>query len=120
MSVVLKKVRTTLLIVALSCVATLCWAGASQHINVTTFLREGPGKAYRVIDEVQTGQPVDVADCANSWCRVSFGRASGYVAQNAIENAHGALAKNPHCLVNREAGYHGSDEDVLCESRASR
>jgi uncharacterized protein YraI len=89
-------------------------AVSTEHITFTTYLRAGPGTSYSVIDEAQTGQAVDVGKCSHGWCLVSYAGASGYVAQSTLEEFHTAPTSNRRCIVNRQAGYHGSDDVFLC------
>jgi hypothetical protein len=63
---------------------------------------------------------VQVGKCANGWCEVFYESASGYVAQNTLEALPtDERATASHCILNQQAGYHGSDAVVLCTSPPS-
>lgn len=95
-------------------------ATPERAINLTTYLRDGPGIRYRAVDEAETGTLVSVIGCADGWCKVVEGGVSGYVAQSTLANpTQSAALKNPVCIVGPEASYHGSRDVRYCRSGAS-
>jgi uncharacterized protein YraI len=42
-------------------------------------LRSGPGPAFNVIAVMPPGTKLEVQTCGEEWCRVAFGRRTGYV-----------------------------------------
>ncbi len=50
-----------------------------------TFLYEGPGYRYAVVDEVSQGQVLQILDCGHDWCRVVFdGGREGYIIAEVL------------------------------------
>ena len=91
-------------------------------IRATSYLREGPAIAYRTIDEVAGGVSVQVIACANEWCRIQLGDATGYVASAALNRAPPPTMSpdaRQACFLNPISGYHGTRDEEFC-SPASR
>jgi uncharacterized protein YraI len=93
-------------------------ATPERAINLTTYLRDGPGVRYRAVDEAETGTLVSVVGCADGWCNVVDGGVLGYVAQSTLSapSDQSAPLKNPVCIVGPEASYHGSRDVLYCHS----
>ena len=117
-----QKIAAGTLVVAffLGCDGTFA-ATSDRAINLTTYLRDGPGLRYRAVDEAQTGELVSVIGCADGWCNVLDGGVTGYVAQSTLVIPTGAPTplKNPVCNVSGESSYHGSSDVLFCRSGAS-
>ncbi len=88
-----------------------------REMELTTYLRDGPGVRYRAVDEAETGSLVSVVRCADGWCNVLDGGVSGYVAQSALA-APGVLSpmQNRVCRVDSQASYHGGCDVLFCRS----
>jgi uncharacterized protein YraI len=75
-------------------------------ISTDSNLRSGPGVQAPVVDVLPAGTPIDVGSCAGTWCRVSAGGGSGYLARSLI--AFGGAPGRPVALVyDGGAGYSG-------------
>jgi hypothetical protein len=96
-------------------------ATQERMIDLTTYLRDGPGLRYRAVDEAQMGTLVSVIGCADGWCNVIDGSVMGYVAQSTLvpPGEQAAQLKNPVCIVGPEASYHGSRDVRYCRSGVS-
>jgi uncharacterized protein YraI len=44
-------------------------------------LRAGPGSSFGVIASVPPGTKLDTQNCGEAWCRVTFGRRTGYASR---------------------------------------
>jgi len=47
-------------------------------------LRSGPGAAFGIVAAMPAGSRIDVQSCGEEWCRVSFGRRSGFANRALI------------------------------------
>jgi len=65
---------------------------AVTHSNVN--LRNGPGTNYTVVTLIPAGSSVDVSECQNGWCQVTYQGQNGYIIQSSIAPpAAGASAR---------------------------
>ena len=48
-------------------------------------LRSGPGPAFTITAVLPPGTKLDVQKCAEEWCRVSFGRQTGYTSRALLK-----------------------------------
>jgi len=53
-------------------------------VNATTYLHNGPGRQYRVLDELATDSHVQILACDQDWCRVQSGNAVGYLPRASV------------------------------------
>ena len=53
-------------------------------VNLTTYLRAGAGEQFAALDEIDPEDQVDVQSCANGWCRVVSGSATGYIEESVL------------------------------------
>jgi len=60
------------------------------RVNATTYLHNGPGRQYQVVDELATGTPVQVLTCNQDWCRVQSGNGIGYLPQASLVSGQAA------------------------------
>jgi uncharacterized protein YraI len=111
---------TFLIAFFLNAQATLA-ASPQRIIDLTTYLRDGPGVRYRAVDEAQAGTLVSVIGCAAGWCNILYGGITGYVAQSTLASPAGQTPapKNPVCDVGSESSYHGSRDVLFCRSEMS-
>ena len=59
-----------------------------------TYLYEGPGYRYSVIDEVDQGHPLQIINCSNEWCKVVFdGGRIGYIIAEVLTTGDPAKAE---------------------------
>ncbi len=59
-----------------------------------TYLYEGPGYHYSVIDEVDQGHPLQIINCSNEWCKVVFdGGRRGYIIAEVLTTGDPAKAE---------------------------
>ena len=95
---------------------TCAGARAEQRsVGFTSFLREGPGLRYRVVDEVATNELVDVAQCVDGWCRLMLDRATGFVSEAALVVPHPLRVPGfETCFLNRGNGERGGVPERFC------
>ena len=109
-----------LLSFSMLCIANVA-AADERSANFTAYLREGPGLRYRVIDEIATGQRVDVAECNDGWCRLLLDRATGFVPQGVLDATREERARAPTtCFLNRGNGSRGGMPEQFCYEPASK
>ncbi len=118
-------------------IVSLLGVGAARaepgEITWTTYLYEGPGGHFRVVDEALQAQAVEILGCANQWCHVSYGDQSGYVhaevvvhaGENAANPPAGVLAqpaaalepapKGPCFVANQKGGNGGNELTSFCQ-----
>lgn len=99
-------------------------ASASEAaVTWPTFFRLGPGKQYRVVEELARGTVLDVVSCTDQWCQVGRGRTVGYVDRAALEPPPwqaGTAAAPPGaptgqaCFESRRAGYGEGERFLYC------
>jgi hypothetical protein len=59
-----------------------------------TFMYEGPGYRYSVIDEVSQGQLLQIVACSDDWCKVAFdGGRRGYIIAEVLTSGDPAKAE---------------------------
>ena len=59
-----------------------------------TYMYEGPGYRYAVIDEVSQGQRLQITACGNDWCKVVFdGGRMGYIIAEVLTTGDPAKAE---------------------------
>ncbi len=103
-------------------VATLTGAfglSASAETKMTrfgTFLHVGPGAQYAVSDEIPTRTALDVGRCADDWCEVRYGRASGWVdGRNLVPIAGSPAVVPTNCVDFVRSGWPKAGElERLC------
>ncbi len=54
---------------------TTVWSG---------FLRAGPSRHERILDEIQRGTVVEMLACQGGWCLIRTGRARGWVTEDVF------------------------------------
>lgn len=64
----------------LASTATALAAYATSGVNV----RNGPGTEYRVVDQLQRGEWVDIDRCVGSWCFVRKSGPDGWVSSRYL------------------------------------
>jgi uncharacterized protein YgiM (DUF1202 family) len=72
------------------------------RVNATTYLHEGPGRLYRVLDELATDSRVQILACDQDWCRVQSGNAVGYLPQSSVASAQATPAQTSAAKPERE------------------
>ena len=88
------------------------WSPAQAYpseVGWPTFYRSGPGRNYVVLDELDRGVHLDVAQCEAGWCRVNWENTTGYVEQTALLNPAAFPDKPPvpgpqGCVQSRVTG----------------
>jgi uncharacterized protein YraI len=58
-------------------------------------LRSGPGPAFAITAVLPPGTKLDVQKCAEEWCRVSFGRQTGYTSRTLLKLGSDSYAAVP-------------------------
>lgn len=92
-------------------------------VRATTYLRAGPGTAFRSVDEAAGGATVQVLGCADGWCRIQLGDAAGYVASAALTPGPAPTmppGARQTCFLDPLSGYHGSRDEEFCSPAAPR
>lgn len=90
---------------------------ADAGVAWPTFFRLGPGKQYRVVDELARGVTLDVLACNDQWCQARLGRVVGYVERAALDPgtlAASRPADGQGCFSSRRAGYGAGEEFRYC------
>jgi uncharacterized protein YgiM (DUF1202 family) len=82
---------------------------APGRVNATTYLHDGPGRHFRVVDELATGTAVQVLTCAQDWCRVQSGDGIGYLPQASLVSAKAVPAATPVAKPDGEACVESTD-----------
>ena len=59
-------------------------------------LRSGPGAAFAIMAVLPRGTKLVVQKCTESWCRVSFGRQTGYTSRTLLKLGSESFAAAPH------------------------
>jgi uncharacterized protein YraI len=59
-------------------------------------LRSGPGPAFATVAVLPPGTKLDVQKCTDDWCRVSFGRQTGYTGRALLKLGSESYAAAPH------------------------
>ncbi len=100
-----------------------------------TFMYEGPGLHYMVIDEVTQGQVLSILGCSNGWCEVSYeGGKPGYVTAEVVTTSEPArpapdflpqpaaaiIANPPGPCVEalQTSGNGGKDPSLFCQKKS--
>ena len=103
--------RARVLCGAMVGLAAWCLPAQSESLEVgwPTFYRAGPGRSYVVLDELDRGVRLDVAQCESGWCRVRWEDTVGYVEQTALVDPTAVPAKPPTpgpqgCVESRVTG----------------
>lgn len=60
-------------------------AYAKSNVNV----RSGPGGGFSVVDQLYSGELVDVTECQGSWCYINHDGNDGWVAASYLANSSG-------------------------------
>ena len=125
-----RPLRLSILVLAL-CSTASAWADSGET-TWTTYLYEGPGSHYVVVDEVPQAQALEVLGCAKGWCHVSYGGRAGYVeadvvvhgSDNPVNPPAGVLAqpaaalestpKGPCFTANQKGGNGGNALTLFC------
>ena len=98
----------------------------------TTYLYEGPGAHYMVVDEMPQGTSFDIVKCAQDWCEVSWGERRGFLRQEIVAHGNpatpeaGVLAQPAAAIVpvqpagpcieaNQTSGNGGNAPTVFCQ-----
>ncbi len=95
-------------------------AATEGMVILPSYLHDGPGKQYRVEDELSAGAAVTVLDCAKNWCQVESGRRRGFlpediVARNpAVSPQVTAQARSLRCFDVLRPGYAHGRLFVIC------
>lgn len=86
----LKKIALTLgiAVVALGATAASAYA-ATAYATGSVNVRSGPGTGYRVVDQLNRGERVDVRGCQGNWCRVEKAGPDGWVSANYLTSGRG-------------------------------
>lgn len=66
-------------IAATGALAASAAVAKSGMVDLTTYLRAGPGQQYAVLDEIEPRRQVEVQSCDNGWCRVIIDKAAGFI-----------------------------------------
>ena len=67
-------------------------------VNTKLNVRSGPGQAFNVIAVVPSGSRLDVQNCGEEWCRVGFGRQTGYANRALLQtgvDSYASAAAHP-------------------------
>ena len=60
------------------------WADTPMVVTWSTWLRAGPDKEAKVLNELQAGQTVMSLGCAGGWCQIVEVYAVGYVPERLL------------------------------------
>lgn len=58
----------------------------------TTYLYQGPGTRYSVVDEVPQATRLDDAQCSAGWCKVTLGNRTGFLLAEVVAFGNPAQA----------------------------
>lgn len=84
--------RPWLMTAALLMAAVLPAAADPAIVDSRLNLRAGPGPAFNVIAVIPAGTKLDVQTCGDDWCRVTFGRRTGYASKAMLRTGVDAYA----------------------------
>lgn len=90
--------------------AALPAAADPAVVDTKLNLRSGPGPAFNVIGIVPRGSRLDVQNCGEEWCRVRFGRQTGYASRALLKtgvDAYASVAPRPAPAVEPKATLTG-------------
>ena len=96
----------------------LAW---TTEIGWPTFCRDGPGRRYTVVDELDRGEKVDVVSCDDIWCKVVSKHKTGYVekvnlyAPGAILTKPAAQPTRDGCFEAQQSGYDKGENWRYCQ-----
>jgi Bacterial SH3 domain len=87
---------------------------ARPGIAVTTVnLRANPDTASEVLGKIPGGSRVDVGDCTNGWCAVTWQGRSGHAIATAIDGSGRAPLRAVRRPIPGAPGYDPGDDDVV-------
>ena len=118
-----RPVRQAVRIAVVLAVVGLTRAALADPGVVTwpTYFRTGPGDRFVVIEELATGEAVDVQSCTDHWCKVQIAGVPGYVERaNLGQTAPPSMFPPPTpqqqagCFDSRRAGYEDGDVFRYC------
>lgn len=75
-------------IAAVAMLASSAAGAAAEPATISTKvnLRSGPGGAFDVVAVMPEGSRLDVMKCGDEWCRVKFGRVTGYASRALLKS----------------------------------
>lgn len=81
-----------------------------------------PRYSARVLDEVQRRARLDVASCADGWCRVRYGDAEGHVREDVVHGPRdrverAKVAADPVCFHAAQPGGNAWQDEKFCRTR---
>jgi uncharacterized protein YraI len=83
----LRKTAITLGLAVLTLGATAASAyAAAAFATGSVNVRSGPGTGYRVVDQLNRGEQVDVRGCQGNWCRVVKAGPDGWVSASYLSS----------------------------------
>jgi uncharacterized protein YraI len=72
------------LVAALFVAGTAASFAAAAYATGSVNVRQGPGTGYRVVDQLRSGESVDVRGCTGGWCRVEHSGPDGWVSSSYL------------------------------------
>jgi uncharacterized protein YraI len=98
---------------------TIQWAVplAAKPIATTreTNLRKAPGTGSEILALIPKETTVEVSDCRNGWCRVSWNGQGGYAIARNFDTA--SALRGPNAPVAAWQGDHGSSQKIAKTAR---
>jgi uncharacterized protein YraI len=71
-------------LVAVLALATGAWAKPA-YVSSTVNLRAAPGTTSEIVDKIPGGSLLDVGDCTEGWCAVTWQSKSGFAIETALD-----------------------------------
>ena len=100
-----------------ACVALLTVTGAAAKPGVATStvnLRADPNTASDVLAKIPAGSRVEVGECNDGWCAVTFGGKSGYSIATSLDTTGRARSPRQARRAPPGPGYdYDDDDDVM-------
>lgn len=96
----MKKILAALVVVLASLV-TAAPATTTAGVN----LRLSPNTSARVLTVIKQGTRVEMGACSAGWCKVTFGKQSGFVNQQYLKALASAPAKETPNVSSGGSGY---------------
>ncbi len=69
----------------------------------TVNLRANPDTASAILDKIPAGSRLDVGDCTDGWCAVTWNGKAGYAIQSSLNTSAGTVRRAPAKRVARAA-----------------
>jgi uncharacterized protein YraI len=73
-----------------SLVAALTGCSDPGIVTAQSDLQEAPSAHSKVLTMIPKGSPINVGDCSDGWCRVSWNGFNGYILTKSIRLAEGS------------------------------